>query len=215
MTHGRRGRVRRIYWGILAVVLTALGATCLVVWSAQTTTTAATATDAGHASGEVTPGPPRTPPPVLAGDTPGHPVGLRIPSLGLTTRLIELGLRKDGTVQVPRDAGVAGWFRLGPTPGAIGASVILGHVDSSAGPAVFFGLSEMQPGDLVVVRRDDGSTVRFEVRSVRTYPNDAFPAQRVYGNHGRSELNLVTCGGDYDAERGGYQSNVVVNALKV
>ena len=71
---------------------------------------------------------------------------------------------------------------------------------------------ELQPGDRVVVRRDDGSTVRFEVRSVRTYLNADFPAQKVYGSHGRSELNLVTCGGAYDADLGGYQANVVVNA---
>ena len=93
--------------------------------------------------------------------------------------------------------------------------MILGHVDSSTGPAVFFRLVELQPGDRVFVQRDDGSSVRFDVRSVRTYLNAEFPAQRVYGNHGRSELNLVTCGGTYDAARGGYQANVVVNAHRV
>lgn len=132
----------------------------------------------------------------------------------MVTRLSKLGLREDGTVQVPRDAGRAGWFRLGPPPGAIGSSVILGHVDSSTGPAVFFRLPELQPGDRVVVQRGDGSSVRFEVRSVRTYLNADFPAHRVYGDHGRSELNLVTCGGAYDEALGGYQANVVVNARK-
>ena len=213
MTHARRGRLRSVYWGILAVVLTVLGATFLVLWSAQSTRTAVQATDLPPALDPIAstePGP-STPP----SEAPAWPVRLRIPSLGLATRLIGLGLQEDGTVQVPRDASLAGWFRLGPPPGALGSAVILGHVDSLAGPAVFYRLRELQPGDRVVVRRDDGSKVRFEVRSVRTYLNADFPAQKVYGSHGRSELNLITCGGAYDADLGGYQANVVVNARLV
>jgi hypothetical protein len=68
---------------------------------------------------------------------------------------------------------------------------------------------------VVVVKLDDGSTARFRVHSVRTYANADFPAWKVYGRHGRRELNLVTCGGAYDASLGGYQANVVVNARTV
>ena len=67
----------------------------------------------------------------------------------------------------------------------------------------------------MAVRLDDGTLARFEVRSVETYANEDFPAQKVYGTQGSSLLNLVTCGGDYDAARGGYQSNVVVFARLV
>jgi LPXTG-site transpeptidase (sortase) family protein len=144
-----------------------------------------------------------------------RPELLRIPSLELTTRLVELGLQPDGSVEVPTNPALAGWFRRGPPPGSPGSSVILGHVDSLQGPAVFARLGELRRGDAVVVQLEDGSTVRFSVYSVRTYPNADFPAQQVYGRHGRRELNLVTCGGDYDASRGGYQANVVVNARLV
>lgn len=213
MTPGCRLRYRNVYWQALAVVLAVVGATCLVLASAQSTLPPASGTDTGRTLDEV----PSTVPvkSAPAAQIPVHPVKLEIPSLGLATPLIRLGLQADGTVEVPRDAGVAGWFRRGPAPGALGASVILGHVDSVQGPGVFFRLDELAPGDRVTVQLDDGSTVRFEVRSVRTYPNAEFPAQRVYGHHGRSELNLVTCGGTYDADRGGYQANVVVNAHKV
>ena len=210
MTHRRRGRVRSVYWGLLAVVLTVLGATCLVLWSAQSTRTPVQAIDVPPALAPIAsaqPGPSAPP-----SEAPTRPVGLRIPSLGLATRLIGLGLQEDGTVEVPLDPSRAGWFRLGPPPGALGSAVILGHVDSPSGPAVFYRLRELRPGDRIAVGRDDGSTVRFEVRSVDTYLNADFPAQKVYGSHGRSELNLVTCGGAYDADRGGYQANVVVNA---
>jgi sortase (surface protein transpeptidase) len=93
--------------------------------------------------------------------------------------------------------------------------VILGHVDSVDGPAVFARLGELVPGDIVDVALRDGHTASFVVRTIRTYLNADFPARRVYGRHGAPELNLVTCGGEFDADRGGYQANVVVNARLV
>ncbi|HEY1119725.1 MAG TPA: sortase, partial [Acidimicrobiales bacterium] len=122
------------------------------------------------------------------------------------------GLQPDRTVEVPSDPRLAGWYHLGPPPGDRGSAVILGHVDSVAGPAVFARLAELVPGDVVDVSLRGGAIASFVVRTVRTYPNADFPAQRVYGRHGVPELNLVTCGGAYDAGRGGYQANVVVNA---
>lgn len=139
------------------------------------------------------------------------PRQLSIPSLGVDTRLVELGLQEDGTVEVPSDPATAGWFRLGTVPGGRGSSVVLGHVDSVDGPAVFAGLSTMRPRDRVQVVLSDESLVDFEVTGIETYANADFPAQRVYAGTRRGrELNLVTCGGAYDGERGGYQSNVVV-----
>ena len=138
------------------------------------------------------------------------PTHLDIPAIGVTTPLIRLGLNPDHTVEVPEDPDLAGWFDLGPSPGSPGASVILGHVDSAVGPAVFHGLRLLQAGDEVEVRLSDGTTALFAVTRVRTYPNERFPAQRVYaGSPGVPTLTLVTCGGRYDAAAGGYQSNVV------
>ena len=140
------------------------------------------------------------------------PVTLSIPAIDVQARVVRLGQHEDGTVEVPGNPAETGWFRLGPPPGAAGSSVILGHVDSMSGPAVFYRLKELRPGDRIAVRLGDGTTVRFRVHSIETYANADFPAKKVYGKQGRSQLNLVTCGGAYDASRGGYQSNVVVNA---
>ena len=215
MTHGSGSRLRNVYWQLLAVVLAALGATCLVLGNAQATRTPADAPGGGRVVEEAVSALPLAGPRGPSTQVVARPVKLGVPRLDLATRLMELGLQADGSVEVPRDAAVAGWFRRGPTPGMLGSSVILGHVDSMTGPGVFFGLSRLERGDPITVELDDGSIVRFEVRSVRTYLNADFPAQKVYGSHGRSELNLVTCGGAYDADLGGYQANVVVNALKV
>jgi len=92
----------------------------------------------------------------------------------------------------------------------MGSSVILGHVDSDSGPAVFYRLKELRPGERLTVRRGDGSAVDFKVTAVATYPNALFPARKVYAAQGRRFLNLVTCGGIYDNSNGGYQSNVVI-----
>ena len=202
-----------IWWRAVAALLVMLAVVCLVIWSDRQPATSddpAVTTPAAAA-----PVPAGTPEATVSEPEALRPVRLLIPDLLLDTRLITLGVRPDRTVQVPSDPDRAGWFRRGPAPGSPGSSVILGHVDSAAGPAVFAGLASLAAGALVSVRMDDGSVVTFAVRSVRTYANEDFPARKVYGSHGRSELNLVTCGGVYDASRGGYQSNVVVNARLV
>jgi sortase (surface protein transpeptidase) len=138
------------------------------------------------------------------------PIALRIPAIGVSKQLVPLGLNPDKTVQVPADYDLPGWFRLGPAPGKRGSSVILGHVDSYTGPAVFFGLHSLQIGDTVDVDLSDGTVAQFAVNEVAVYPKVGFPAERVYGSHGKSALNLVTCGGKFDDTIRSYESNVVV-----
>lgn len=204
-----------IWWRAVAAAMVLLAVVCLVVWSdrqpASSPDRAAPITTAPAPA----PGHTETPRATVPEPKAVRPEQLAIPDLDLDTRLITLGVRPDQTVEVPSDPDRAGWFRRGPTPGALGSAVILGHVDSVEGPAVFAGLADLAPGARITVRMDDGSVVIFAVHSVRTYANEAFPARKIYGSHGRSELNLVTCGGVYDSARGGYQSNVVVNARLV
>jgi len=137
-------------------------------------------------------------------------VSLRIPTLGLTVGLSQLGLNPDRTVQVPTDFQRPGWFRLGPSPGQPGSAVILGHVDSYRGPAVFFRLRSLVPGDRVEVNLAGGGVARFAVRAVASYPKASFPARQVYASHGGRSLQLVTCGGQFDYRARSYLSNIVV-----
>jgi sortase (surface protein transpeptidase) len=138
------------------------------------------------------------------------PLQLRIPAIDLSVALTTLGENPDGSVQVPSNDREPGWFRLGPTPGELGSAVILGHVDNTLGPGIFFNLRSLAAGDPVFVDRADGSTVEFVVDSVASYPRADFPAQRVYGFDGSSALQLVTCGGVFDHATGSYLSNIVV-----
>jgi sortase (surface protein transpeptidase) len=138
------------------------------------------------------------------------PIALRVPAIGLAVSLSTLGLNPDQTVQVPTNFQEPGWFRLGPSPGERGSAVILGHVDSYTGPAVFFRLRDLNPGDEVDVTLADGVVAHFVVNTVATYPKDQFPAQQVYASHDYSALQLVTCGGVFDTHARSYLSNTVV-----
>lgn len=140
------------------------------------------------------------------------PVKLDIPSVSIHTRLLRLGLNRDGTLQVPWKPLLAGWFTGSPTPGELGPAVIAGHVDSwSTGPAVFYRLGEVKPGDRIGVTRADGTVAQFRADAVRVYPKDAFPTETVYGNTDRSALRLITCGA-WNSVRRAYDGNVVVFA---
>lgn len=146
-----------------------------------------------------------------------RPVALRAPAIDLSvTSIPGLGLNADGTVEVPTNPDEAGWYRLGPPPGQMGSAVILGHVDSIEGPAVFARLQYLQTDDRVAVSLSDGTVARFVVDRVRMFANAEFPARKVYASSSdASALRLVTCGGEYDEGNGGYQSNVVVFASMV
>jgi hypothetical protein len=143
------------------------------------------------------------------------PVTLTIPGIGVQTRLIHLGLTAAGALQVPPMTAVAGWYTGSPRPGAIGPSVIAGHIDSHDGPGVFFHLSQLRPGEHVYVGRADGTLAVFRVTAVRSYAKDRFPTQAVYGPTPDAELRLVTCGGTFDPQLKSYLSNTVVYAVQV
>src|SRR5262245_54929333 len=141
-----------------------------------------------------------------------EPAVLRIPSLGVDTRLERLGLDKAGALQPPADPQEAGWFAAGPAPGEIGPAVIAGHVDSKHGPAVFYRLAQLRAHDRIFVDRSYGTTVVFRVQSVQTYPKAAFPTAEVYGPTPEAALRLITCGGRFDRSRQSYEDNVVAYA---
>jgi sortase (surface protein transpeptidase) len=146
------------------------------------------------------------------GQPAARPTWLSIPSLGIRTKLIHLGVKSDGTLQVPSRTTVAGWYTGSPRPGTIGSAIIAGHVDSRTGPGIFFWLRTLHRGDRIYVGRADGTMAVFTVTKIRKFAKDKFPTAAVYGAVPDSELRLITCGGVFDRSRGSYLSNVVVFA---
>jgi Sortase domain len=143
------------------------------------------------------------------------PMSVDIPAIGVNSKLLRLGVNSDGTIQVPSlytRPSEAAWYKYSATPGQIGASVIEGHVDNHQGPAVFFRLAALHPGDSVDVTLADGITAVFRVTGVRQYPKSNFPAKTIYGATDYAALRLITCGGDFDYATGNYLSSIIVFA---
>lgn len=139
-----------------------------------------------------------------------QPIRITIPRLGVQSNLVNLGVDSSGAMEVPVEAADAGWYELGPTPGALGPAVIAGHVTWNQSPAVFHRLGTLSRGDLVNVTRADGKTAVFSVEGVARYPKAQFPTQKVFGTIDHAGLRLITCGGAYDDAANRYLDNVVV-----
>ena len=143
------------------------------------------------------------------------PVQLRIPSIGVTSGFVGLGLESDGALQVPEAAQVVGWYRDAPTPGERGPAVVTAHVDWRHEKGVFHDLGQLDPGDDVTVDRADGAAVVFQVTRVAEYLKTEFPTNEVYGGTDAAELRLITCGGRFDPVKHSYEENIVVFAKMV
>jgi hypothetical protein len=213
MASSRHGRPWRTA-GLLVVVLLAVTGTIVLSLASRAPQTPRPPAPAAAPSwsGEPTPTTPATPTPGLSRS---RPVEISVARIGLAAQIIPVGLDAAGAIEVPplEKAQLAGWYELGPSPGEVGNAVVVGHVDSRVmGPAVFFHLGELRPGDLVQIRREDGSTVRFVVNHVESYPKSSFPTDLVYGETKGVGLRLITCGGTFDTSARSYLDNVIVFA---
>jgi hypothetical protein len=147
-----------------------------------------------------------------------EPVAVSIPAIGVRSGLLHLGLNADGSIQVPslyNEPQEAAWYKYSVTPGQIGSSVIEGHVDTLNGPAVFYRLGALRPGNTIDVTLADGVTAIFRITGVREYPKDEFPTKTIYGTSDYAALRLITCGGAFDFSTGHYLSSTVVFASLV
>jgi hypothetical protein len=142
-----------------------------------------------------------------------EPVALRLPGRVGAEPIVPQGLDEDGALTVPADGELVGWWSGGVRPGEVGPAVLVGHVATSEGPAVFAGLHELEPGDLLDVHQRGGGTITFEVTRLQQVEKARFPFEDVYGPTGGAELRLVTCGGPVDPTTGWYLHNVIVHAV--
>ncbi|MEX5706999.1 class F sortase [Parafrankia sp. FMc6] len=162
----------------------------------------------GAPTGPAAAAPVPTLPPVVVTD----PTRVRIPAIGVDAAIVRLGLNADGSLAVPKKWQEVGWYDRGPAPGALGPSVLVGHYDSTSGPAVFYRLRALRAGDQIEVTSPTGLRTTFTVDRTEDTTKKAFPTDRVYGAVGRPELRLITCGGAFDEDTNHYLSNLIVYA---
>jgi hypothetical protein len=205
-----RGRARVRLAGLTGISLVLGGAIAILVAALAQQHAPA---PAASAAGKIGPGGARGP---ALHQSP--PVSVTIPAIGVQSQLLHLGRNNDGTMQVPNlmtSANEAAWYKYSVTPGQIGTAVIEGHVDSYQGPAVFFRLGALRPGNHINVTLADGITAVFRVTGVREYAKAEYPANAIYAPAHNAALRVITCGGVYDAATGHYLSSVVVFASLV
>jgi len=139
-------------------------------------------------------------------------VRVEIPALDIDAPVMKLGRAASGAVEVPPldNHNLTGWFDDSVTPGQVGTSVILGHVDNFTGPSVFFSIKTLRPGDLIKVIRADGRTAVFSVDGVQKVAKATFSSSIIYSNTKYPGLRLITCGGPFDTATRQYLDNIVV-----
>jgi hypothetical protein len=147
-------------------------------------------------------------------ETVKAPVEVSIGALGVRARVIPVGVvQARGTMEVPRDVSVVGWYRFGPSPGGLGSAILVGHVDSRAqGRGAFFRLARLPIGASIFVKSGDGRKLAFKVVARRSYPKDRLP-NRIFDRMGPPTLTLVTCGGTFDERTRRYADNIVIFAV--
>jgi len=144
------------------------------------------------------------------------PKRLQIPAAAIDTTFEKsLGLDDNGAIEVPDSYDEVGWYEYGPTPGELGPAVILGHVDSYEGPAVFFRLGQVSVGDEIIIDRADGTIARFEVTALERHLQSGFPTALVYGDIDHAGLRLITCSGVFIRGQQQYTHNLIVFAKLV
>lgn len=136
-----------------------------------------------------------------------------IPKISVDGYVQKMGINSDGEMAVPSNIHMAGWFTNSAKPGDPGLSIIDGHVHGKYKPGIFMNLQKLKPGDAVIIEFGNKASKKFIVRDVQAYSVKE-AADKLYSQHedAESQLNLITCGGDFDTDSQEYKQRIIVTA---
>jgi LPXTG-site transpeptidase (sortase) family protein len=145
------------------------------------------------------------------------PVRVKIPRIDVSTQVLPVGLDAHRALAIPEDITKVGWYDLGVPPGAEqGSAVLVAHRDGRVqGHGVFYDLGQLSVGDRVYVSTADRQLLRYKVVSRELISKKRLPLEELFAIDGPARLTLISCGGYYDRNNGGYQDNVVVTAIPI
>ncbi len=152
--------------------------------------------------------------PTVAARSP-VPIRLVVATAALNMAVKSVGVGADGQMALPADPTDIGWYRFGPGPADRAGSVVLGgHLDSREfGVGPLSRLRKVRPGDLIEITMTDRSVAGYRVTTVKNIPKQKLAVDDLFDREGSRRLRIVTCGGPYDADAGGYRDNLVVTAV--
>lgn len=142
------------------------------------------------------------------------PVRVAVDGTPIDMPVVPVGVRDDGSMNLPDNHVELGWYRHGPAPGAAeGAAVVAGHVDTLTEVTPMARLRDVAPGTEVTVERADGSVLRYRTEAVVHVHKRSLADADLFRRTGQPVLYLVTCGGQWLEEIGDYEDNVVLRAV--
>lgn len=138
------------------------------------------------------------------------PSRLHIPSIKLDATVVPVGILDNGQMDVPQSSDIVGILAPNIMPGEPGTAIMAGHVDSKTGPAIFYPLKKLKPGDQVLISNEAGQNLVFQVTSIESYLTSEAPLDKIFGDTDQSLLNLITCTGKYNRKLGTHEKRLVV-----
>lgn len=150
----------------------------------------------------------------------GKVARLQIPRFGVDAPIEELGVDSTNTLETPKAENTAvGWYSIYDRPGWGGNAIFSAHVYYHSKPAPFVNLARSQPGDIVLVVMEDGTTYKYEVFSNQRYHRDTIPMGDIIGAPQKADydewVTLITCGGELDDTGLEYLHRDVVIAKRI
>jgi LPXTG-site transpeptidase (sortase) family protein len=144
---------------------------------------------------------------------PDEPKHLDLPSIGAAGFIEKVGVLSNGQIQAPGNIDTAGWYKTAGTPGQPGLSILDGHVDGPTRHGIFYNLHKLRTGDEFSLEKGDGMMLRYKVMSVNQYPADESVNYLFSQDPSvNSQLNLITCGGNFDKQSETYKQRIIVTA---
>jgi LPXTG-site transpeptidase (sortase) family protein len=143
------------------------------------------------------------------------PVEVKLPRLGIQAAVLPVGEEPDGAMAAPADPDTVAWWSLGYGTGEPGNLVLAGHVDWGQQPRVFSRLYLLEPGDEVFVVDELAREYRYRVLWLRQVAAESANVGEIFAGSDRSELTLITCGGQFDPTEQMYVDRLIVRAEKL
>jgi sortase (surface protein transpeptidase) len=153
-------------------------------------------------------------PPAKAAAAPERgraPERITIPDIDVRSTVQPVGT-VDRVLQIPPKPWEVGWWEAGVGQGSDhGTTVLVAHLDSRTyGVGPFARAKDLRVGADMTLRDEPGDAQRYRVSAVDTYLKQGLPYEELFAQTGPPRVVLVTCGGQYDRDAGGWDSNVVV-----
>ena len=148
----------------------------------------------------------------------GHyPERISIPTIGVDACIERASIDQHGAIAVPDNIYTTAWYVHSELPGQPGLSVIDGHISGFYNKdGVFQHLDQLKPGDAFTVELGSGEVLNYRVKDERSVPlGDAVEVLLAHAPTTESQLNLITCGGEYDKKTKLYDHRIIVSAALV